>query len=285
MKKLLLLLIITVLTPGLKAQQVYCDFEGIKVIHFGEVSGVLDSIIANPAVTTNDSSEHCAKYIRGGSFYDNFKMYTQTRMTDVEFYASNSSNAPRIMMKLYTNAPVGTQILLQLGTSLNNHYPTGIHSEYIAITTKKNEWDNITFNYLQSPTGGLTSSGNLDKMVILFNPASTDMDTYFFDEIIGPELIPLTVPVIDGVKFKLYQNSPNPAKEITHISFQLNTPGYVSMKLFDMIGNPVITLLNENMKTGFYSIPVETESVPNGIYFYVLKKDGQTRSMKMIVSK
>jgi hypothetical protein len=286
MKNLLLLLISSILTLGLKAQQAYCDFEGIKVIHFGDVSGTLDSIFVTPKISENDSSHHCARYLRGNSLYDNIKIYTNSKMTDVEPFANNSASAPKITMKLYTTAPVGTPIQLQLGTSLNNFYPTGIHSEYIAVTTVENEWQNLTFSFLQSPTGGLTSSTNLDKVVVLFNPGSTDIHSYYFDDIVGPSLVPLSVQVLDGMPvFKLYQNSPNPAKEITHINLQLNSAGYVSLKLFDMIGNPIITLLDGNMKTGYYSIPVETESIPNGIYFYVLKKDGVSRSMKMIVSK
>jgi hypothetical protein len=122
-------------------------------------------------------------------------------------------------------------------------------------------------------------------MVILFNPASGVIDTIYFDDIIGPPLVPLSVPAFETNLFRLHQNTPNPAKEITHINLQLNTGGYVSLKLFDMIGNPVMTLLDQNMKAGNYSIPVETDNIPDGIYFYTLKKEGVSRSMKMIVSK
>jgi hypothetical protein len=151
MKKILLLLIVLISTPGLKAQQEYCDFEGFKVIHFGEATGKLDSLFSNPEIMLTDTSAHCARYIRDTTTYDNFKIYTNSKMVDVSPYASNISSAPKIKMKLYSSAPVGTPIQLQLGTSLNNFYPSGIHSEYIAVTTAENDWQNITFNYLQSP--------------------------------------------------------------------------------------------------------------------------------------
>jgi hypothetical protein len=85
--------------------------------------------------------------------------------------------------------------------------------------------------------------------------------------------------------FSLFQNYPNPAKEFTRIKFQLNTSGQVSLKLFDMLGNPVSTLIDQQMVTGTYSIPVETDNFPNGIYFYVFKKENVTQTMKMVVSK
>jgi hypothetical protein len=52
-----------------------------------------------------------------------------------------------------------------------------------------------------------------------------------------------------------------------------------------MLGNPVADLLEENLAAGTYSIPVETADFPNGIYFYVLKKDETSQMMRMIISK
>jgi hypothetical protein len=286
MRNTFLLLIILILTPGLKAQQIYCDFEGVKVIYFGDCSGKIDSLFSNPSQSYNDSSLHCARYVRDTALYDNIKLYTTSRIENADQYANNNSSVPKIKMKLYSSLPIGTTIQLQLGSSLNNNYPGGIHSEYSTVTTTQNNWETLTFNYLQSPAGGLTSSANLDKIVLLFYPGSNNADTIYFDDIVGPALVPLNVQSWDGIsEFKLHQNVPNPAKEITHINLQLSTPGYVSLKLFDMIGNPVTILLDQNMKAGNYSIPVDTGNIPDGIYFYTLKMDGVSRSMKMIVSK
>lgn len=85
--------------------------------------------------------------------------------------------------------------------------------------------------------------------------------------------------------FRLMQNYPNPAKEITHIKFQLNIPGPVTLKLYDMLGNKVDLLVDEYMTSGNHSIPVETANLPNGIYFYVLKKDSLSQTMRMVISK
>jgi hypothetical protein len=285
MRNLLLLLIILFLPPGLKAQQLYCDFEGNKIIYFGDCTGKLDTLFNNPSESEIDSSRHCAKYIRDTSLYDNIRIYTNAKIENLESYANNSPDAAKIKMKLYSEAPVGTLIKLQLGSSLNNNYPGGIHSEYISYTTAKNAWENLSFSYLQSPAGGLTSSGSLDKLIILFQPGTNATDTFYFDDLIGPTLVTASSPGEAPASFKLFQNSPNPAKEHTHINIQLNTSGYVSLKVVDMIGNPVITLLDQNMKAGNYSIPVETSEIPDGIYFYILKKDGVSRSKKLIISK
>lgn len=85
--------------------------------------------------------------------------------------------------------------------------------------------------------------------------------------------------------FSLSQNYPNPAKEITRIKFQLTTSGHVSLKLFDVLGKPVYTLLEQQMNAGIYIFPLETNDFPEGIYFYELKKEGATQTMRMIISK
>jgi hypothetical protein len=85
--------------------------------------------------------------------------------------------------------------------------------------------------------------------------------------------------------FKLSQNNPNPAMESTTINFQLNSSGIVSLEIYDILGNQVSTVLNQNMKAGNYSVPIETSTIPDGLYFYILKKDGYSKTTRMIIAK
>ncbi|MBA3704713.1 MAG: T9SS type A sorting domain-containing protein [Bacteroidetes bacterium] len=287
MKKLILLILIFTIVQIGKAQQNYCDFEGLKSIRFGFATGQLDTFSLNPAPNLVDSSANCGKYIRSTTLYDNFKIHPYNLLTDINSYANDSLQSPKIQMKIYSSAPAGTSVILQLGTKNDDTYPSGIHSEYIAMTTMKNAWEQLIFDYLQSPTGSLTTSTNIDKIVVLFHPASASRDTIYFDDLTGPSLMaPINVPQLENLPaFKLYQNIPNPVKENTQINFQLNSSGYISLELYDLLGQPVRSLINQNMKTGTYSIPVETSTIPDGIYFYILKRDNFSKTMKMIVLK
>ncbi|MCW3070409.1 MAG: hypothetical protein JWO44_299 [Bacteroidetes bacterium] len=287
MKNLLLLFLLFIVARATVAQQNYNDFEGAKVSYFGFYSGTLDSMSLNPLVAGNDTSMHCAKYVRdNATLYDNLQIRPSNKLVDVTPYANGGLMASKITMKLYSTAPVGTQIQLQLGNSSIPSYPAGVHSEYAAVTTMQNAWQNVTFNFVQLTPGGTVAANNIDKIVMLFHPNSNSNDTIYFDDLTGPAIAPVSVPVVDNLPpFKLYQNNPNPAKDLTHINFQLNTSGEVSLKLYDMLGNPVVSIVEQNMRAGTYAIPVETGGLPNGIYFYVLKKDNASRSMKLIVSK
>ncbi|MCW3102149.1 MAG: hypothetical protein JWO09_589 [Bacteroidetes bacterium] len=286
MKKILLLSLLFIIARAAVAQQNYNDFEGAKVSWFGFYTGMLDSMSLNPMVGGNDTSAHCAKYIRDTTLYDNIQVRPNNKLVDVTPYANGGLMASKITMKLYSTAPVGTQIQLQLGNSSIPAYPSGVHSEYAAVTTMQNAWQNVTFNFVQLTPGGTVAANNVDKIVMLFHPNSTARDTIYFDDLTGPAIAPVGVQAMESMPpFKLYQNNPNPAKDLTHINFQLNVSGQVSLKLYDMLGNPVASLVEQNMKAGTYAIPVETAELPNGIYFYVLKKDGASRSMRLIVSK
>lgn len=102
----------------------------------------------------------------------------------------------------------------------------------------------------------------------------------FFSLFAQAQLPPDTEPA-----FKLSQNFPNPARERTVIKVQLNSPGPVSLKLLDMLGNTVYSLLDESMPAGTYFVDLETQRIPEGVYFYVLKKDDEVQTMKMVVSR
>lgn len=285
MKNLLLLSLLFIFTQNSRGQQNYNDFEGAKASYFGYHTGILDSTSVNPGMNPVDSSMHCARYVRDTAMYDNLQIYPNNKLVDVSGYASGAWSTPHITMKLYSTAPVGTQIVLQLGSRSITSYPAGVHSEYVAVTNAQNAWQNVSFNFSQMTPGGTVPPNNIDKIVLLFHPGSSATDTIYFDDLTGPAIAPVGISVLENLPaFKLFQNSPNPAKELTHINFQLNASGEVSLKLYDMLGNPIASLINQNLKAGSYSIPVETGDIPNGIYFYVLKKEGFSRSMKMIVS-
>lgn len=267
-------------------QQNYCDFEGNNVLSFGMYTGTLDSMFTNPDTNGINTSMNCARYIRDTMMYDFIKLHPDMKLQDITAYADSAMGVPKMTLKVYSTAPVGTLVQLQLGIKSVDNYPTGIHSEYLAVTSTQNAWETLTFNFYMSHPGSFATATNIDKIVLLFGAGTTTEDTVYFDDLMGPALItPSSIQEVNASNSKLFQNNPNPAKQSTSISFQVNTYGSVSIELFDMIGNSVKTLLDEEIKAGSYSLPVDTSELPNGIYFYVLKKDGSSQTKRMIVSK
>ncbi|MGZ3930662.1 MAG: T9SS type A sorting domain-containing protein, partial [Bacteroidia bacterium] len=110
-------------------------------------------------------------------------------------------------------------------------------------------------------------------------------DTLYFDDFTGPMLNIAGVEAIEGLSgAQLMQNKPNPAQGSTRIDLQLEQAGPVSLKVYNMLGSSVATLLDGNMEPGSYSVPFETARLTNGIYFYELKTDRSSKILKMTVT-
>lgn len=286
MKKILLH-ILTLLGLTATAQQNYCDFEGNNVIVMSEWSGVLDSIVLNTDPDSINMSGHCAKYIRSSvDQYDYIKLLPYEKLADVTPYANSDEQASTLKMNVYSTAPVGTEVMMQLGKKGNENYPAGIHSEYIATTKSKNTWETLIFKFVQIPQGSAIDPTQVDKVVILFHPNAYTNEVFYFDDVTGPELMNNTgVANTLPAQTKLFQNNPNPAKETTQISFQLNAPGFVSLRVYDLLGNSITSILTRQMGAGTHTVPLSTEDIPNGVYFCVLKHQENEQVMRMIVSK
>ncbi|HQI42131.1 MAG: hypothetical protein B6D44_17265 [Ignavibacteriales bacterium UTCHB2] len=85
--------------------------------------------------------------------------------------------------------------------------------------------------------------------------------------------------------FMLGQNYPNPFNPTTTIEFQIPVSGFVSLKIYDVLGNEVKALLNEQKKAGFYYIKFDASDLISGIYFYKLSFEKFSATRKMTVLK
>jgi len=87
----------------------------------------------------------------------------------------------------------------------------------------------------------------------------------------------------------LHQNYPNPFNPSTKIKFAIADFGFVSLKVYDVLGKEVATLVNEERAAGLYesefSANIEGESLTSGIYYYQLTTAGQVQTKKMILLK
>jgi hypothetical protein len=92
------------------------------------------------------------------------------------------------------------------------------------------------------------------------------------------------------LNYVLEQNFPNPFNPVTKIKYQIPEDAYVILKIFDVLGNELTTLVNENQSEGIYEISFDAMSIINGglstgIYFYQLKANNFSSIKKLIVIK
>ena len=85
--------------------------------------------------------------------------------------------------------------------------------------------------------------------------------------------------------YALDQNHPNPFNPSTMISYSVARDGYVSVKLFDMLGQQVATLVDGSRRAGTYEIRLDASDLSSGIYFYQLQAGDQLLNRKMTLMK
>jgi len=86
-------------------------------------------------------------------------------------------------------------------------------------------------------------------------------------------------------RFDLKQNYPNPFNPVTNIEFDIAKTGNVNLVIYDMLGQEVKTLINQELKAGKYKYDFNASSLPSGTYFYRLTSGDYTKTNKMILVK
>ena len=85
--------------------------------------------------------------------------------------------------------------------------------------------------------------------------------------------------------YSLGQNYPNPFNPTTNINFSIPKSGLVTMKVFDILGKEVATLVNGNFNAGSYTVDFNASNYSSGVYFYRLDVNGFTEVKRMMLVK
>jgi endoglucanase len=85
------------------------------------------------------------------------------------------------------------------------------------------------------------------------------------------------------VNYSLMQNFPNPFNPLTTISFDIPSRTFVSLKIFDLLGKEIASIVSEEMSTGTYSRQWNATNMPSGIYFYQLRAGSYTETKKLVL--
>ncbi|HEX9828671.1 MAG TPA: T9SS type A sorting domain-containing protein [Bacteroidota bacterium] len=87
------------------------------------------------------------------------------------------------------------------------------------------------------------------------------------------------------LQFSLEQNYPNPFNPKTNIEFLIAKSGPVTLKVFDLLGKEISTVVSEELQPGAYSIPWDASAFPSGTYFYRLQAGSFTDTKKAVLLK
>lgn len=86
-----------------------------------------------------------------------------------------------------------------------------------------------------------------------------------------------------SLRFNIEQNYPNPFNPTTKINYSMPKQSNVSIILYDVLGNEISTLVNEEKEIGSYIIEFNSDNLTSGIYFYQMKSDNFSQTKKMLL--
>jgi len=88
---------------------------------------------------------------------------------------------------------------------------------------------------------------------------------------------------VQPVGFTLSQNYPNPFNPSTIINYTIQQPGMVALKVYNIVGQKIQTLVNNYQSAGNYQVTLNAQNLSSGVYFYRLQSSGSTLMRKMIL--
>ena len=92
-------------------------------------------------------------------------------------------------------------------------------------------------------------------------------------------------PAIELSSFKLDQNYPNPFNPTTQITYAIPIESHVKLKVYNVLGNEVATLVDEEKPAGEYTVKFNASDLSSGVYIYRLQTDYSTITKKMTLIK
>jgi len=185
-------------------------------------------------------------------------------------YSVNIASSGTYNVLVNVSAPnTGGKIILSLnGTTIGSILD-------VPATGGWQNWQYITIPNIWLPQG--TNSlqvrlffGNFNLSYIKFDLLAVDVENE--DENLPAE-------------FSLNQNYPNPFNPLTHISWQSPASGWQTLKIYNVLGNEIATLVDEYRNSGYYELEFDATNLPSGIYFYKLKTGNYTDTKKLILLK
>ena len=161
---------------------------------------------------------------------------------------------------------------------------------YIIRSTDGRSFERVSSDIsgTNSPNGSTYSymDGNLvNGTTYFYKLVDVDINGYETVNTIMVSVTPTVTSVIVPDIYRLHQNYPNPFNPNTSISYDIREAGLVTLRVFDVLGREVVTLVNNSQTAGSYSVEFNASTLSSGIYFYQLKVNDFSDLKKMVVLK
>lgn len=203
----------------------------------------------------------------GWSAPANWSSFTSTDNVNVSLY-SRRSNSNDVFQAAFTR------------TALNNGVPRAIRYRKFS----SGSWNTSVEVSTGSPTGLQSASVvEMNTTSAAFAYAGTNSINVYFNN----QDWTVDVSEEEGTpeNYSLEQNYPNPFNPSTTIKFRIPESSYVSLKVYNVLGKEIATLVSEEMNAGTYEVKFDASNLSSGVYFYKIESGNFVKTNKMILMK
>ena len=196
--------------------------------------------------------------------FDNSGLGTPLPVELVSFSAQASGNSVNLSWQTATEINSSAFEIEKEQTGTSNWQPVGeVKASGTSVSPK---------SYSFSDKG--LKAGKLDYRIKMID----NNGSYKYSSVVNVE-------VSAPANFDLSQNYPNPFNPTTTINFQIPKTDFVSLKVYNIIGKEIATLVNQEETAGDYKVQFDTHNIASGTYFYKLTAGGVSLYKKMMVIK
>jgi hypothetical protein len=198
------------------------------------------------------------------------------------YLSSEASPLPVELTSFTANVNNGKVILSwETATEVNNY---GFEIQKLEVRSKKLEenWEKVGFVEGSGNSNSPKEYSFVDELAqngkYSYRLKQIDFDGKFeYSDVVEVEVNVLPT------EFSLSQNYPNPFNPSTSIEYTVVSSEYVSLKVYDVLGNEVVTLVNEKKEAGKYRVNFNASSLSSGVYFYKIQAGSFNQVRKMML--
>ena len=245
---------------------------------------------------SDNTTSHIADALNASESSIDIAMLTFTRSDLAQILINKTNSGEKVHIILDNNTDIGNQFgfmkdngvdILLKGNSLAGL----LHHKYAVIDADKSSADQVVITGSHNWTNAAENSNNENTLII----HSRRIANLYLQEFKARYIEAGGTNVITGaekisksklpVSFKLRQNYPNPFNPSTSISFSVPKESLVTLKVYDILGRQVRTLVNKETFPGEYTVNFNAADLSSGIYFYSLNAGNIYIVKKMILLK
>jgi hypothetical protein len=117
------------------------------------------------------------------------------------------------------------------------------------------------------------------------SPAGTKPDIGAYENLLGSPVVGVCQWITNPIEFALKQNYPNPFNPTATIEYALPHAGYVTLRVYNVLGEEVATLFDGEQAAGTFKTSWDASDLPSGVYFYRLTAGEYVQARKMVLMR